>query len=166
MNHSKKLGLAGLVLAGLVAVSSPGCSAPVSEVAITLPNGYQTSGSIKQSQVHKGSSNVFSKEENLEFKSRTNGQIISLTSYGENTVVMQLKAENKNYIFELKRMGIDFSPSAAFSIFKNGDLVSFPTIRKYESIDGILPGYRILKEFDYIYLEELEKVLSPKKNSK
>jgi hypothetical protein len=158
MNKSKKFGLAGLVLAGLVAVSSQGCGGKLDLISITLPNGYETKGLTKQSITHKGSNNILSSEENLAEKSRVTGQILSLNTYGQN-LVMQLKTANQDYLFDVKRTAGNFSPFSALEIFKPGDSISFPTIRKYDNIE-YGPGYRILNNFDYIYLEEIKKIPS------
>jgi hypothetical protein len=159
MNRSKKFGLAGLVLAGLVAVSSQGCQGKDIRIPINLPNSYKTLGIIEPAVTHKGSLNVFSLEENLVEKSRMTGKV----EYFKNGI-LNLKTDAGTYLFNLRLKEIS-GTLYANELFKEGDSVSFPTIREYDYSLGkhsktgicsdLMTRYRILNPSDYIYLDEL-----------
>jgi hypothetical protein len=159
MNKSNKFGLAGLVLAGLVAVSSSGCQGKDIRVPVKLPNSYQTLGDIKPAVTHKGSFNVFSLEENLVEKSRLTGKV----EYFKNGII-KLQTDVGTYLFNLRLKEIS-GTLYANELFKEGDSVSFPTIREYDYSIGkhsrtgicsdIMTRYRMLNPSDYIYLDEL-----------
>jgi len=90
--------------------------------------------------------------------------------YDNMGIILKVKTGKQEYIFNLKTQDNILPPSIILEKFKKGDKVSIPTIRKYEyairskrnknpvSCSGSwLPGYRILNEIDYIYLQEIEE---------
>ena len=78
MKGIKKLGFAGILVGGLMV---GGCGN--SKMPIDLPNNYQTLGSSEKSIKHKGSTNIFSNELDLEEKSRIDG-VISYIGFAKN----------------------------------------------------------------------------------
>ncbi len=173
MNPIKKLGLVGLILVG--SLLFPRCGEGTKEVI--LPNNYITSGEKWVSNLHKGSQNVLSTEENLVEKSRINGRISYLgllktedqniltgsDNKTEEEIIMKIQPENykiAEYIMQIKVHGERISPLFVLEKFKEGEIISIPTIRKYDE-DGLSGGngnlYRMLNEVDYLYLHEIEK---------
>ncbi len=197
MVKAKKLGLAGLVLAGsLNLFNASGCGKDI-RTSFELPNGYNVTGLFEKSVEHKGSYNVFSDEADLEEKSRTIGEITYLgfaknedttlsinninqnarssglisgkaenntTVYDNMGVILKIKTDKQEYIFNLKTQEDILPPSIILEKLKKGDKVSIPTIRMYErairhskstGYGLALQGYRVLNEMDYIYLHEI-----------
>jgi hypothetical protein len=165
MNSSRRFGLAGLILASFVAVSS-GCDSK-DKTFVTLPNGYSIEGTTWKSKANKENTNIYSSKREIVEKSRITGavELIRNGIVKLNTDIQGYANSGvKEYTLDLRAKDISkFAESP--ELFKEGDLVSFPTIREYDEQLGEVHAYRILNPVDYIYLEEIEKV-SPTKPAK
>jgi hypothetical protein len=160
MNRSKKFGLAGLLLTGIIAVSSNGCSEykEANKTFVTLPNGYSIEGTTLKSKANKGSMNIYSSKKDIIEKSRITGTIESIKNgiVKINTGIKgYVNPGVKEYTFDLRAK--DISRFAEYpELLQEGDSVSFPTVREYDEQLGEVHAYRILNQTDYIYLEELK----------
>jgi len=92
----------------------------------------------------------------------------NMTIYDNMGIIIKIKTDYQEYIFNLKTQDNILPPSIILEKYKEGDRVSIPTVREYESCDGgaldnrfnkpaIYRGYRILNEIDYIYLHEIQE---------
>jgi hypothetical protein len=152
MNKLKKIGLVGILTGSLL---FSGCVGKNRIEEINLPNGYTTQGSTRPSQKYLGSTNIFSEEEDLANKSRTNGEIIEAELLN-GTYILKFKNDTKEYLLEVKNKD-NLSSSIISKLFNKGDKISIPTIREYDFIDNVTTnGYRTLKDVDYIYLGEIK----------
>jgi hypothetical protein len=160
MNKIKRLGLAGILI-GSLALGVSGCKA----FPVELPNHYQTKGIVAQSIAHMGSQNVFSKEDNLDEKSRIDGEIsylgfvkndnkdVSVNNINQNAASGGLiagNAENKLSVYNNSGVLIKIKTSKQeyiFNLKSNNDLPPSIIFEKFKKGDKVsIPTIRKYEE--------------------
>jgi len=156
------------LMAATAAGLTGGC---LEEKTVTLPNGYVAQGSKGKSSANPGHYNIISAESDLVEKSYLTGTITYIGPLKHGDVSMEATQENldavvsgailikmnpgngEELIFSVEK-GDAINPLALLEIYKKGDQISIPTVRKYDFPQGL---YKILNAVDEIRTHEIRK---------